>query len=155
MQRDVKAVLDGSVGGAIGTALMSATMMAGKRVGLLGEHPPELLAAAMLRGTGVPRMEGETQDALAVAGHFAFGIGAGALFAVLHRRLRLPIHPVIHGALYGTGVWAVSYMGWIPALGIMPSAERDRPGRPLVMVLAHWIFGSVLGSWVGRSEKHR
>lgn len=155
MQRDVKAVLDGSVGGVIGTALMSATMMAGKRLGLLGEHPPELLAAAMLRGSRVPTMKGQTQDALAVAAHFAFGIGAGALFAVLHRRLRLPIHAAIHGALYGTGVWAVSYIGWIPALGIMPSADHDRPGRPLVMVLAHWIFGGVLGSWVGRSDKHR
>ena len=155
MQRDVKAVLDGSIGGVIGTALMSASMMAGKRLGLLGEHPPELLAAAMLRASNLSSARGETRNALAVAGHFAFGVSAGALFAVLHRRLRLPIHPAVHGGLYATGVWGVSYLGWIPALGIMPSAERDRPGRPFIMVLAHWIFGGVLGSWVGRSEKHR
>lgn len=155
MQRDVKAVLDGAVGGMIATGLMSASMMAGKRLGLLGEHPPELLAAAILRNSGLSSARGETRNALAVAAHFAFGIGAGVLFGILYRRLRLPIHPAIHGALYGTGVWAVSYLGWIPALGIMPSAEHDRPGRPLVMVLAHWIFGGVLGSWVGRSEKHR
>ncbi|MBA2364462.1 MAG: hypothetical protein H0V86_13120 [Chloroflexia bacterium] len=154
MQRDARALVDGSVGGAIGTAVMSVSMMAGKQTGLMGEHPPELVAAAVLRAGNRSDVQKEKQHVLAVVGHFAFGIGGGALFGVLHRRLRLPISPVVHGALYATGIWSVSYFGWVPALGIMPSAEDDRPGRPLLMVTAHWIFGAVLGWWVGRTEIH-
>ncbi|MDQ3328917.1 MAG: hypothetical protein M3506_10410, partial [Chloroflexota bacterium] len=105
MQRDIKALVDGTVGGAIGTAAMSASMMAGRRVGLLGEHPPKLVAAAVLRAGSQAGRPKETQNALAVAGHFAFGLRAGALFAVLHRRLRLPIRAEIHGALFATGIW--------------------------------------------------
>ena len=42
-------------------------------------------------------------------------------------------------------VWIASYVGWVPAAGLMPRPSRDRPGRPTSMVLAHWIFGGTLG----------
>ena len=56
------------------------------------------------------------------------------------------------GAVYGLGVWAVSYKGWIPALGILPPPERDRPGRPVIMVAAHVVYGLVLGALVRAPE---
>jgi hypothetical protein len=46
----------------------------------------------------------------------------------------------------GLAVWAVSYQGWIPALGILPKASEDRPARPAVMVTAHVVYGAVLGA---------
>ena len=52
------------------------------------------------------------------------------------------------GVVYGLGVWAVSYKGWIPALGILPPPERDQPGRPVIMVAAHVVYGLVLGALV-------
>jgi len=150
MQRDLKALVDGAIGGGVGTAVMSLVMLGARRAGLMGEHPPEKITARMLDAVGLHRRDAETQDALAVAGHFAFGIAAGALFAVQRRRLRPPIPSVLHGALFATLVWAVSYKGWVPGLEIMPPPERDRPDRPLVMLVAHWVYGAVLGAIVGR-----
>ena len=49
------------------------------------------------------------------------------------------------GALYATGIWLVSYQGWVPALGIMPAASRDRRGRVATMLAAHWVYGAALG----------
>ena len=49
------------------------------------------------------------------------------------------------GALYATGIWLVSYQGWVPALGIMPPASRDRRGRVATMLAAHWVYGAALG----------
>ena len=46
----------------------------------------------------------------------------------------------------GLSVWAVSYQGWVPALGILPKASEDRPARPAVMVAAHVVYGAVLGA---------
>jgi hypothetical protein len=43
-----------------------------------------------------------------------------------------------------------SYQGWIPALGIMPPASEDRPDRPRVMLLAHLVYGAILGNIVAR-----
>jgi len=49
----------------------------------------------------------------------------------------------------------VSYMGWVPAVGLMPVATRDEPRRPVVMVLAHGVYGAVLGALVGRRSRRR
>ena len=52
------------------------------------------------------------------------------------------------GVAYGGAVYAGSYMGWIPKVGLMPPPHRDRPDRPVVTFLGHLLFGSVLGAIV-------
>lgn len=150
MQRDLKAFVDGGIGGLIGTAAMSAVMQAAHKAGLVDKLPPEEIAEAALDAAGQPEHSEETQDALALGLHFAFGAGVGAVFAVLHRCLRLPIPAVLQGLVFSTLVWAVSYKGWVPALGIMPPPERDQPGRPQSVLFAHWVYGATLGALVGR-----
>ena len=153
MQRDVEALVDGVIGGCVATAAMSVVMLAAEKTGVMDRQPPEEIAEAALEAVGVPPdRTGVTEDAVALLGHFGFGATAGALFGVLHRRLRPPIPPVVHGIVFGSLVWAVSYKGWIPALGIMPPPERDQPGRPGTMLLAHWVYGGTLGALVGSRE---
>ena len=50
--------------------------------------------------------------------------------------------------IYATGIWLVSYQGWVPALGIMAPASRDRRGRVVTMLAAHWVYGAALGGLV-------
>lgn len=152
MQRDLQALRDGAVAGAGGTAGMSVLMLAAGRLGLMGEQPPEKITAAALDAAGVGQRDEATQDALASALHLAFGMGIGALFAAIHRRLPVRIPGYLHGMIFATLVWAISYQGWVPALGIMPPASRDRPGRPLLMWLAHLVFGGILGTLVARGS---
>jgi hypothetical protein len=140
-------VLVGGLGGAAGTLLMSLCMLLARRLGAMGSQPPELITAAAMSSAGLPR-DRETQDALSVAAHFAFGIAGGSAFALIAPRFRLPLPLPVQGAIYATGIWAVSYAGIVPALGIMPPPDRDRPDRPLIMVLVHWIYGAVLGAVV-------
>ena len=141
--------MDGALGGLLGTAAMSAGMLAAGKLGLMGEQPPEIITAGVLDAAGVRPDDERARDALASVAHFAFGVAGGSVFAVLHRRLGLPIPAAAHGLIYASLVWSVSYLGWVPALRLMPSAQRDRPDRPLVMILAHWLYGSVLGAVVG------
>lgn len=131
----------GAAAGAVGTAAMSALMLAAGRVGLVGRQPPEAIVRQAGRLTAVePR--GRLADALAAVAHLAFGVGTGAAYALLPPAER----PVARGAAVGTAVWAVSYAGWVPALGALPRPTRDRPGRQAVMVVAHLVYGSVLGA---------
>jgi hypothetical protein len=88
--------------------------------------------------------------ALSVINHFAFGMGAGALYVWGQGRLAFPGAAVARGIGFGLLVWGASYFGWVPALGIMPPAHRDRPGRAKMMAAAHVVYGAVLGRLTAR-----
>jgi len=147
----VKVLIRGAVVGAVATVPMSLLMLGAQRLGLMGAQPPEKITARLLTELGWRRRSKQSQDVAASLLHLGFGAGAGALFVVLRRGLRLPLPPVLQGVAFGSGVWFVSYMGWVPWLRIMPPADEDRLGRPQTMLAAHWVYGGVLGALSGRS----
>jgi uncharacterized membrane protein YagU involved in acid resistance len=125
---------------------MSSLMLGAKRAGFVGGMPPEKITAALLDGAGVGH-SGAQQDALATLLHFGFGAAAGGVFGVVAPRPLMVRVPA--GLAYGAAIWGVSYMGWVPALGIMPPAERDRRDRQTVMLAAHLVYGTGLAVMVG------
>ena len=136
--------------GAIATVAMSAVMIVGDRAGLLGEPPPTTVTRAALREAGV-QQPSEAAGLMAPLAHLWFGAQGGIAFGVIRRSV--PSVPGgILGVLFGLGVYGVSYKGWIPALGILPPPEEDRPGRPAVMIAAHVVYGLLLG-WLIRPRK--
>ena len=139
----VRSAAAGALAGGLATGAMSVLMFVAKAAGVMGEMPPEKITARALDRAGLDRHPA-VQDALAAVLHVAFGSGAGALYAVVEERLHPPGPGPLKGAAYGTAIWTVSYMGWVPMLGIMPAADRDRPGRPQSMLAAHWVFGLAL-----------
>jgi hypothetical protein len=131
----------GAAAGTVATAAMSALMLAAGRVGVMGRQPPEaIVRQAGALAAAEPR--GRLADALATVAHVAFGAGSGAAYALLPPTRR----PVARGVAVATGVWAVSYAGWVPALGALPRADRDRTPRQAVMLAAHVVYGAVLGA---------
>jgi hypothetical protein len=148
MGRAGRTVLDASAGtlaGALATLPMSALMWAAGRAGLMGEQPPKRITDEALDSVGAHPSQPTRWGATALT-HLGFGAAAGVPFALMHRSLPVGVPRVATGALYGVGVWASAYLGWVPAMGIMPSAEDDRPGRPLSMVAAHVVYGAALGA---------
>lgn len=141
----MSAILKGAVAGGLATLGMSGLMAIGRASGWLGRMPPEKITARALDALHVHR-SARTQDALASLLHIGFGAAGGALFEPLRRAARVPVPAPLLGAAFGTLVWGVSYAGWVPALGIMPPPQRDRPGRPAVMLAAHWVYGGILGA---------
>ncbi len=135
------ALTRGATAGTVATAAMSALMLAAGRAGLMGRQPPEAIVrrAGQLAATE-PR--GRLADALASAAHLAFGAGTGAAYALLPPAGR----PVVRGVAAGTAVYAVSYAGWVPALGALPTAGDDRTPRQAAMLAAHVVYGAVLGA---------
>ncbi len=139
----------GAVSGTIATAVMSAVMVAAKRAGLMSELPPHEIASRTVDRTaaGDNLDQGDRRE-LGWLTHFAFGAAAGAFYALLRNVVRTPGPAWLHGAGYALAIWFVSYMGWVPALRLMPPADRDEPGRQPVMVAAHVVFGAVLGGLI-------
>ncbi len=140
------ALIDGGIGGAIATVAMSAVMVAGDRTGVMGEQPPTAITRFALGEAGVERPS-VAASRLAPFTHLAFGVLGGAAFGLLRR-----LFPAVPGGLLGVGfglaVWAISYKGSNPRVGNPSSAGVHRPGRPVVMVVAHVVYGLVLGRLV-------
>lgn len=138
----------GALAGVEATGAMTAVLGVAQRVGLLGRFPPKKIVNRALAATRVRRHASEPErHALTALAHFGFGLAAGAVFGLIYRRTRnWPAPAALQGALYGAAVWTLSYHGWVPALGIMPPPERDRPGRPATMLVSHLVYGAKLGS---------
>lgn len=83
----------------------------------------------------------ETKTALTFAGHFAYGTATGAIYPLL---ISNP-NPV-NGVVYGVGVWGASYLGWLPAVGILGSATKHPARRVALMIAAHVVWGAALGA---------
>ena len=73
---------------------------------------------------------------LTLAAHFLYGAGCGALVAAVDPRIGR-----LGGAAAGGAVWLTSYMGWIPAFGILKPATRHPLRRDAVMLTAHFVWG--------------
>jgi len=145
-------VAAGTAGGLAATVGMTVVMLLARRAGLSGPLPPERIAQdAIAEAAGRAAHEDE-EHAVAAVAHVGFGILTGTLYGLLVSGLRrAPIGVVaISGAIFATGVWLVSYQGWVPALHIMPPASRDHPGRVATMLVAHWVYGIGLGILTAR-----
>lgn len=139
MQPLVRRLAAGVVAGLLATGTMSLVLALAKKAHLLGEPPPKKLTRKMMRIFGGASRR--TTNIATVFTHAGFGASMGALYGALPPR----VANAATGALFGLGVWVVSYAGWIPALGLMAKPSKDRVGRPTAMILAHLVYGATLG----------
>ena len=154
MERIEQRLVIGSLAGALATLVMSAFMLAAGRLGWLTEQAPETVTRRSVKLATGSRIRGSSLHTLTVLLHLGFGAGGGAAYAAALGRSPRPVMASgLLGASFGTIVWFVSYGGILPGLGLMPRVSEDERQRPLVMLLAHWIYGGALGLLVSaRSE---
>src|SRR5688572_21597562 len=122
---DSPGLYQGAIAGLIATAPMTVVMLLLHR--LLPDYqryPVEpyritTRAARRLHLGGVMD-DPEARLAATTVAHFGYGAAAGALFPPLLGWL--PIPSVLAGLLYGFAVWAGSYLGLVPALGLLSPA---------------------------------
>ncbi|NJK82332.1 MAG: DUF1440 domain-containing protein, partial [Chloroflexaceae bacterium] len=79
---------------------------------------------------------------LTLASHIAYGAVGGMAFVPFAAR---HAHYTIHrGVTFGVVVWAVGYLGWMPALHIIPRPPHRSPYRRAILVSAHLVWGATL-----------
>ena len=88
---------------------------------------------------------------LSLLSHFSYGMAAGAVYGALAQKY--PLSHLSGGITFGLGLWAISYLGWIPEAGILRPATQHPPRRTAVMAAAHVVWGSVFGLLVDRFQK--
>ncbi len=147
-------LLSGVIAGCLATAPMTIVMEL-LHQGLPQREryplPPSEITTELTEEVGLSQqLNAEQHVALTLVNHFAYGAAAGGLYAVSAGRL--PAAPVVKGVGFGLLVWSVSYLGLLPALGILRPATQHPAGRNLLMIAAHVVWGSVTGVVANRLD---
>jgi len=129
--------------GLIATGAMTVVIVAGRAAGLLVEPPPAEIARTAAAKAGARAEPPSWLDrATWLTEHAAYGVACAVAYGLA--RPWLPSSPVAAGLIWGGAVWGVSYLGLMPALGLYPPPDDDRPTRTGVMVAAHAVYGVTL-----------
>lgn len=144
-----------AISGLIATSAMSAVLAVTRKVGLLGTPPPKRITASAFRKIGLSprRTPNPLFHAAWIAAHLAYGAFCGVLYHPVGRFIH--VHRYLRGLAFGLLVWAASYLGALPALGLYPRPNRDRNSRTASMIAGHIVFGITLAESDARLSPHR
>jgi len=136
--------VSGAIAGAIATAPMTVVMTSLRRR-LPGARfqaiPPRQITRRVAAKAGLAKaLDAEQLSAATYGAHLGYGATVGAAYPMFASRVGGP--PVLTGALFGLLVWGGSYLGWLPATGILRSATREPAGRNAMMIGAHLVWGA-------------
>ena len=114
--------------------------------------PPRQVTEGMAEKAGVnEHLDEDEREAATWASHFAYGAACGALYGALSEGLEgLDVPPALAGMGFGVAVWAGSYLGWLPAAGIISPATEHPPRRNALMISAHVVWGATAGMLVDK-----
>jgi hypothetical protein len=80
-------------------------------------------------------------------------VGYGATFGLLYGLVASEQNPLLAGAILGLATWAVGYLGWLPATGLMPPVTRQEPRQVAGPIATHLGYGIATAStfrWLSR-----
>jgi uncharacterized membrane protein YagU involved in acid resistance len=154
MNRTLADACVGAIGGVVATLPMTLLMHAGHRSLPADEQyplPPARITRRVEHKAEVAhRIDNRQHVVLSLLSHFGYGGAVAAVFPSLARRL--PLSPMLAGVGWGLIVWAGSYLGYLPAVGLHPSATREPAGRNVLMIAAHVVWGAALGLFVSAAR---
>jgi len=142
-------LLLGGIAGTVATLPMTVAVRAVHRRLPTGERypaPPRELIDAVSGGT----IGDDNARDLTLAAHYAYGAATGALIAAA-----MPRPGIAAGAAAGVGVWAASYLGWIPAAGLLKPATEHPARRNAMMIGAHLVWGAALAATLRELQVER
>ena len=109
---------------------------------------PQVITERALATAGVrDELTAAERRAATLVAHFGFGTCAGSAFPLV--AALTPVSPLLSGAAYGLAVWAGSYLGGLPALGIRGPLRRSFRDDHVQLVAAHVVWGAAL-SWLAK-----
>jgi hypothetical protein len=153
-----KGAVEGALGGMLGTWFIQRAMSLSQRL-------PEALQGPKVRedpGQFIVRklhVGPPLRDPLAKGLHWLYGTTWPLLLGTLAPRLRRKGWPqlLLAGAGLGAAVWAVGYLGWLPATGLTKPVYKERVSRTASGLLGHVFYGmlAAVPTLVNEQVTHR
>jgi uncharacterized membrane protein YagU involved in acid resistance len=140
-------LLRGATAGWIAALPMTITMLTGWMVLPKRERyplPPSEIVGELAERLGqTEKLSDDAFTGITLFSHFLYGAMAGSIYISLEQKV--PLKNGLKGILAGLLLWAGSYLGWLPAIGILKPATQHPWRRNLLMIVAHLVWGMALG----------
>ncbi|HVY60000.1 MAG TPA: hypothetical protein VHF22_00030 [Planctomycetota bacterium] len=139
---------EGALGGAAGTLFMTKSMQVANRLPEAIQPPPiegdpgDFMVSQAERVAGAA-LEPGTHAKAAHALQWAYGVTWPTILAVALPALEIRSvrKAAVAGAALGAGVFALGYLGWLPAAGLTKPIYRHRPGHVANALTSHLLYG--------------
>ncbi len=139
----------GLLAGVVATGPMTIAMILGHRRLPMSERyplPPREITMKLARETGVSRyMNSDTRSAVTLLSHFAYGGAAGAIYGAANEAV--DARTLNKGIVAGLLLWVVSYLGWLPGVGVLKAAKDHPARRNALLIGAHLIWGTAMAGF--------
>jgi hypothetical protein len=139
-------VVEGAAAGLVGTFLLRGIMAASAKwtpgaVPPMRKDPGEFMVEQGKRALpqrAQQAVSGRPRKAAAQALALGYGMTFGALYAALRPRGGSTLRD---GTILGLLCWAVGYLGWLPASGLMPPIWRHNAKQIASPPMSHAMYG--------------
>lgn len=128
-------LVSGALAGLIATWPMTAFMR--RAHSLLSSDDQYPLPPREIIGAIAPAARTTGEPATTLLAHFAYGAACGAALSAVTDKTSVKA-----GMAEGVAIWLASYMGWIPAAGLLRPANHHPQPRNSLMIGAHLIWGA-------------
>lgn len=130
---------------------MTVPILLSQRLHLLHTPPPVEISDNVARRTWLlPDRSHKSFPLVWIGAHLSYGMVCATVYSLTRRFL--PGSHSLAGLIFGLVVWAVSYLGYVPALRLYPWPADDSRPRQIVMVVAHALFGLTVAEASRRME---
>lgn len=107
--------------------------------------PPRLIIEEIAEETETDDdLDEEEKYNLTMFSHFSYGATTGAIYNFGLEQMNIK-STALTGTVYGLFIWTASYLGLLPALGILTPATEHPMRRNALMIAAHVVWGVSLG----------
>jgi len=137
---------EGAAAGLVGTLLLRGIMTASAKLAPstlppMRQDPGEFMVEQgkqVLSTQARGAMAGKPEKAAAMGLSLGYGMTFGALYGLFRPRGGSMLRD---GALLGLSNWAIGYLGWLPATGLMPPVWRHEPKQIASATAGHALYG--------------
>jgi hypothetical protein len=141
-----KRIILGAAGGFIGTLAVQALLTADRKwlphtAAPLRQDPGEFMVETVEERLPDPVRQCvpqwvETGAARMLA--VGYGLTCGVLYTLLRPKGGSPL---VDGVILGIATWAAGYLGWLPALGLMPPVWQQKAPQAIAPIAEHALYG--------------
>jgi hypothetical protein len=141
-----KSIAAGAAAGLASTVAIQGLMAASKQVAPetlppIRQDPGEFMveqAEKLLAPETREKVPELAEKVAATTLAFGYGMTAGILYSMLRPNVK---NILVEGTALGLATWAAGYLGWLPALDLMPSLNEQTAKQIVGPVISHAIFG--------------
>ncbi len=135
----------GAAAGLLGSAAMQAARTATQKIVPEASMPMHEEPGEYVADRVIPQ---GARKALKTAASTLLAFGYGSAGAAVYTAVRDEPSILTDGALLGVGIWAASYLGWLPVSKLTTPVTKQTPGQVTMSIFQHILYGvATVGSY--------